>query len=145
MVVTFIDEGRTEDRVALGKSVQTPMSLGLMRCLYFHMESCIHTIDFSSIASSSPFINSKNMSAAQRIPVLAGTLGIGAVVAAISTIPALRNLTSRYLSFSAPGGIWRILAILFALINLKNLPFLWHVSIVDGLFVLYHPKTYQVY
>lgn len=68
------------------------------------------------------------MSAAQRMPVLAGTLGIGAVVAAISTIPAVRNVFSRYVSFSAPGGIWRILAILFALINLKNLPFLWHVS-----------------
>ncbi|GAB7351302.1 hypothetical protein MBLNU459_g1717t1 [Dothideomycetes sp. NU459] len=76
------------------------------------------------------------MSAAQRMPVLAGTLGIGAVIAAVSTVPAIRNITSKYLNISAPGGGWRILAILFALINLKNLPFLWHYRVFRGIF--YH-------
>ena len=33
-----------------------------------------------------------------------------------------------YLGLSNPGGIWRLLAIIFALLNLKNLPSAWHVS-----------------
>ena len=33
-----------------------------------------------------------------------------------------------FAGLSSPGGIWRTLAIIFALLNLKNLPFVWHVS-----------------
>lgn len=67
------------------------------------------------------------MSAAQRLPVLMGTLGFGAAVVAAVTVPSVRNVAARYLGVSAPGGFWRILAITFALINVKTLPFAWHV------------------
>ena len=44
---------------------------------------------------------------------------------------AYRSLSvNRILSLtglSQPGGIWRLLAIVFALLNLKSLPFGWHV------------------
>ena len=33
------------------------------------------------------------------------------------------------LDLSKPGAIWRILAIVFAILNLKSLPFVWHVSL----------------
>jgi len=32
------------------------------------------------------------------------------------------------LGLSGKAGVWKFLAILFALLNLKNLPFAWHVS-----------------
>ena len=32
------------------------------------------------------------------------------------------------LGLSGQAGVWKFLAILFALLNLKNLPFAWHVS-----------------
>lgn len=67
------------------------------------------------------------MSAAQRLPVLMGTLGFGAAVVAAVTVPSVRDVAARYLGISAPGGFWRILAITFALINVKTLPFAWHV------------------
>jgi len=68
------------------------------------------------------------MSAAQRMPIVGGTLAIGVSGAAMALIPSLRETITRYLGISAPGGIWRILAIFFALLSLKSLPFVWHVS-----------------
>lgn len=67
------------------------------------------------------------MSAAGRLPVLMSTLGVGAAMVAVTTVPAAREALGRYLGVSAPGGVWKILAIAFALLNLKNLPFAWHV------------------
>jgi hypothetical protein len=55
----------------------------------------------------------------------------GASVAALVSQPAFRvSLTAalaRWTGYNAPGGLWRIAAILLALANLKNLPFVWHV------------------
>lgn len=67
------------------------------------------------------------MSAAQRMPIVGGTLAIGVSGAAMAFVPSLREAITRYLGISVPGGIWRILAIFFALLSLKSLPFVWHV------------------
>jgi hypothetical protein len=62
------------------------------------------------------------------------TLNIGALVGAAGSIaaflsqPAVRTFLEKWSGWNAPGGGWRVVAILFALINLKNLPFVWHVS-----------------
>ena len=68
------------------------------------------------------------MSAAQRMPILGGTLAIGITGGAMALIPSFREALTRYLGISAPGGVWRILAIFFALLSIKSLPFVWHVS-----------------
>ena len=39
----------------------------------------------------------------------------------------LASLRSR-LGFSGRAGFWKLLALVFALLNLKSLPFVWHVS-----------------
>ncbi|CBX96885.1 hypothetical protein LEMA_P100160.1 [Plenodomus lingam JN3] len=61
---------------------------------------------------------------------------------AIASQPTLRgNLManlSRYTGYDAPGGLWRIAAILLALVNLKNLPFVWHLRVFRAL-------LYQIY
>ena len=40
------------------------------------------------------------------------------------TLEALRN----QLGFSGQAGLWKFIALVFALLNLKNIPFAWHVS-----------------
>lgn len=69
------------------------------------------------------------MSAAQRLPFIAGLTGAGASFTAVAAIPSLRLYLIRILGVQAPGGIWRFLFIILALLNLKNLPFIWHVSV----------------
>ncbi|MCJ1439122.1 hypothetical protein MMC27_008513 [Xylographa pallens] len=44
-------------------------------------------------------------------------------------------------AFSQPGLIWRLLAITFAIINLKSLPFAWHFRLFHGLFSHVRPRT----
>ncbi|KAI4758952.1 hypothetical protein E4T52_01802 [Aureobasidium sp. EXF-3400] len=73
------------------------------------------------------------MSAAQRMPIVGGTLAIGVTGAAMALIPSLREAVTRYLGISAPGGVWRILAIFFALLSLKSLPFVWHFRVFKNL------------
>jgi hypothetical protein len=68
------------------------------------------------------------MSAAQRMPIVGGTLALGITGVAMVLSPTLREAVTRYLGISAPGGVWRIIAILFALLSIKSLPFVWHVS-----------------
>lgn len=55
----------------------------------------------------------------------------GASIAALVSQPALRGnlmaMLAKWTGYNAPGGVWRIAAILLALANLKNLPFVWHV------------------
>ena len=38
------------------------------------------------------------------------------------------ELLRNKLGFSGRAGLWKFVALLFALINLKNLPLAWHVS-----------------
>ena len=40
------------------------------------------------------------------------------------TLEALRN----QLGFSGQAGLWKLITLVFALLNLKNIPFAWHVS-----------------
>jgi hypothetical protein len=65
-----------------------------------------------------------------------GVVVVGASLAAFVAQPTLRGslLTTlaRWTGYHAPGGLWRIAAILLALVNLKNLPFVWHVGIPLG-------------
>jgi hypothetical protein len=57
-------------------------------------------------------------------------ISIAAAVAAVAALvsqPSYRTLLARWSGVNAPGGVWRLLAIIFALMNFKNLPFVWHV------------------
>ncbi|KAF2710802.1 hypothetical protein K504DRAFT_235988 [Pleomassaria siparia CBS 279.74] len=56
-----------------------------------------------------------------------GLAAAAAAVAAFVSQPALRTFVAKWSGYNAPGGVWRILAVVFALANLKNLPFVWHV------------------
>ncbi len=67
------------------------------------------------------------MTALERLPVIAGVTGGGALVAFAY---ALRKFAPRYFNLSARGSAWRIAIALLALLNLKNLPFVWHVRII---------------
>ncbi|OAL01819.1 hypothetical protein IQ06DRAFT_292630 [Phaeosphaeriaceae sp. SRC1lsM3a] len=64
----------------------------------------------------------------------------GASIATLASQPALRasllSTLSRWTAYNAPGGLWRIAAILLALANLKNLPFVWHIRFFRAL--VYH-------
>ncbi|KAL1795694.1 hypothetical protein ACET3X_005918 [Alternaria dauci] len=64
----------------------------------------------------------------------------GASIAALVSQPALRGnlmaMLAKWTGYNAPGGIWRIAAILLALANLKNLPFVWHLRFIRAFF--YH-------
>lgn len=58
----------------------------------------------------------------------------GASIAALASQPTFRAkllaTLIRWSGINAPGGFWRLAAILLALANLKNLPFVWHVRIL---------------
>ncbi|KAG9195355.1 hypothetical protein G6011_00476 [Alternaria panax] len=62
----------------------------------------------------------------------------GASMAAIVSQPALRDnlmaMLAKWTGYNAPGGVWRIAAILLALANLKNLPFVWHLRFIRAFF-----------
>lgn len=69
------------------------------------------------------------MSAVQRLPMMAGTLSVGASLAAIAGIPSLRHRFTELLGRGVTGNMLRLLAVVFALLNVKNLPFVWHVGL----------------
>ncbi|KAG9531859.1 4HBT like protein, partial [Aureobasidium melanogenum] len=52
---------------------------------------------------------------------------------ALGMIPSFREAVTRYTGISAPGGVWRILAIFFALLSIKSLPFVWHFRVFKNL------------
>ncbi|CAI9631712.1 hypothetical protein GT037_002973 [Alternaria burnsii] len=66
----------------------------------------------------------------------------GASIAALVSQPALRGnlmaMLAKWTGYNAPEGVWRIAAILLALANLKNLPFVWHLRFIRAFF-------YQLY
>ncbi|EOA88547.1 uncharacterized protein SETTUDRAFT_27347 [Exserohilum turcica Et28A] len=72
----------------------------------------------------------------------AGVIIGGASIAALAAQPAWRGsllaTLARWTGYHAPGSLWRIAAILLALVNLKNLPFVWHLRFCRALF-------YQLY
>ena|SRR5204862_5850956 len=58
----------------------------------------------------------------------AATLVVGSVaVAAMADIKHLRSDAVHILGLSSPGSRWKLAAIVLAILNLKNLPFVWHV------------------
>lgn len=65
---------------------------------------------------------------------------VGASLAAVASQPSLRDSIvaslAKITGYNAPGGVWRIAAIVLALANLKNLPFVWHIRFFRALF--YH-------
>ena len=69
------------------------------------------------------------MSAIQRLPQVGGTLSIAAGIFAIAGIPSLRQRFTDLLGTGVTGNMLRLLAVAFALLNLKNLPFVWHVRL----------------
>ncbi|GME60980.1 putative 4hbt like protein [Neofusicoccum parvum] len=78
------------------------------------------------------------MSASAKLPVIAAVAGAGASLAAMASSSTLRAYLSRVLGVSAPGGVWRLIALVLAAVNLKNLPFMWHIRLFRGL-------IYQLY
>ncbi|KAF2792127.1 hypothetical protein K505DRAFT_279392 [Melanomma pulvis-pyrius CBS 109.77] len=66
----------------------------------------------------------------------------GAALAALASQPSLRTFIVKWSGYNAPGGVWRILAIFFALANLKNMPFVWHFRFLRSfLYQLYLQPT----
>ncbi|KAI9836213.1 MAG: hypothetical protein M1819_001550 [Sarea resinae] len=69
-------------------------------------------------------------------PVILPAAGLLAVAA---VFVALRAEYSQVFSFfDAPGGYWKLAALVLALLNVKNLPFVWHIRIFNAL-------VYQLY
>ena len=87
------------------------------------------------LAFSVPFTS---MSAATRLTTLAGILTTSAAILGISSLPSIRDFLAQYLGANGSRNAWRAMAFLLALINLKNLPGLWHVRVLRGIF-------YQLY
>ncbi|KAF2744559.1 hypothetical protein M011DRAFT_479859 [Sporormia fimetaria CBS 119925] len=66
-------------------------------------------------------------------------IGAGATLASLVAALAndgVRSFVSKWLGLEAPGGGWRLLCVVFALANLKSLPFMWHFRFLNGF--LYH-------
>lgn len=65
---------------------------------------------------------------------VASVVVAGASVAALALQPTMRSTLiatlAKWTGYNAPGGLWRMAAILLALANLKNLPFVWHVRTI---------------
>ncbi|KAF2179078.1 hypothetical protein K469DRAFT_717583 [Zopfia rhizophila CBS 207.26] len=72
------------------------------------------------------------------MPRVASIMVVGASIAALASQPALRGFLVKWSGLQSPGGAWRILAILLALANLKNLPFVWHIRFLRAF-------VYQLY
>jgi hypothetical protein len=67
------------------------------------------------------------MSATRRLPTITALLGFATLSVTVLSKPALRDRIARTLGVNVPGGIWRLLAVFLAVVNLKGLPFVWHV------------------
>jgi putative effector of murein hydrolase LrgA (UPF0299 family) len=70
------------------------------------------------------------MSATRRLPQISLLLGAVTVSFAAVCKESIRERVAKALGINVPGGIWRLLAIFLALVNVKNLPFVWHVSAI---------------
>lgn len=68
------------------------------------------------------------MSAMRRLPRLSMLLGVASLGVAIVSKSTLREKVGGLLGVTSPGGIWKLLAITLAVLNLKNLPLVWHVG-----------------
>ncbi|TID20243.1 hypothetical protein E2P81_ATG07544 [Venturia nashicola] len=76
------------------------------------------------------------MSAVRRLPRISMLLGVVSLGAAIFSKTSTREKVAGLLGVTSPGGTWRLLAVILAVLNLKNLPLVWHIRLFRGLF--YH-------
>ncbi|KAF2202750.1 hypothetical protein GQ43DRAFT_462118 [Delitschia confertaspora ATCC 74209] len=67
---------------------------------------------------------------------VAGITAGSVAIAGFVTQPVLRSLALKWSGLLAPGGGWRLFAVLLLLGNLKNLPFVWHFRFFCAFF--YH-------
>ncbi|KAF2728193.1 hypothetical protein EJ04DRAFT_504474 [Polyplosphaeria fusca] len=72
------------------------------------------------------------------MPRVVTLAAVGASLAALASQTPSRNFLLKWSGITAPGGVWRIIAIIFALANLKSLPFAWHLRI-------FRAFAYQLY
>lgn len=63
-----------------------------------------------------------------------------AIAVTVGLTMALKSHNLRTLAASLLNsqGIWKVIALLFALLNLKSLPLMWHVSLVPNPFLPLH-------
>ncbi|EME86538.1 uncharacterized protein MYCFIDRAFT_162130 [Pseudocercospora fijiensis CIRAD86] len=78
------------------------------------------------------------MSAATRLPAVAGALTVTGGVIAFFSHPAVQAFVTEKFGANAGSKMLKILAGAIALANLKNLPGLWHVRVLRGI-------IYQIY
>ena len=78
------------------------------------------------------------MSAATRLKTMAGLAAIGAAAAGITTLPSVKDFLNKYPGPNGSRNSLRVLAVVVALLNLKNLPGFWHIRVMRGIF-------YQIY
>ncbi|KAK5109215.1 hypothetical protein LTR62_007197 [Meristemomyces frigidus] len=78
------------------------------------------------------------MSATSRLPTIAGTLTLGALIAGLTSLPSFRAYLTKHIGASATKHMWKLAAAVFALANLKNLPGVWHIRVLRGI-------LYQLY
>lgn len=70
------------------------------------------------------------MSAIMKASAITRVAALSTSAALVAAMPSTRGYFSRVLGIGAPGGVWRALFILLAVLNFKNVPFVWHVSFV---------------
>ena len=73
-----------------------------------------------------------------RLKAIAGFAAMGAAVVGVASPSTVRHFVARYLRPNSSNNIWRVLALFFALLNLKNIPGFWHIRVFRGI-------TYQLY
>ncbi|KAK4580414.1 hypothetical protein LTR86_000617 [Recurvomyces mirabilis] len=78
------------------------------------------------------------MSAAARLPTIAGTITLGAFLAGLTSLPSVRAFLVRYIGLRATRHMWKLTAAAFAIANFKNIPLVWHIRVLRGIF-------YQLY
>lgn len=84
------------------------------------------------------------MSAATRLTTVAGVVTTSAAIVGLTSLPSVRDFINRHIGENGSRNVWRALAIIFALLNLKNLPGFWHIRVLRGiLYQLYFQPTAQ--
>lgn len=78
------------------------------------------------------------MSAATRLPAVAGALTAAGGAIAFFSHPAVQAFFTEHFGASAGSRMLKVLAGAFALANLKNLPGFWHIRVLRGI-------IYQIY
>lgn len=57
-------------------------------------------------------------------------MGISSVAAAaLSSVPVARKSLKAWLGKTVTDNLWKLAAVVFVLINVKNVPGVWHVSL----------------